>query len=71
MKENIPTIKASDEDKKLVGLLAEGMKGNQIAKKIKVNENTLAFNLSVLRKKFGCKNSLSLVVYFFRNKLIE
>lgn len=61
----------TDEDKKIVRMLADGMKGNQIATRLKINENTLAFNLSVLRAKFNCSNSMSLVVYFLRNKLID
>ena len=65
------TAAITEDDKKIVQMLADGMKGNQIAHKLKMNENTLAFNLSILRAKFNCTNSMSLVVYFLRNKLID
>lgn len=62
---------ATDEDKELVRLLADGNSGSKIAELLKSNENTVAFNLSVIRKKFNCRNSISLVAYFLRNKIIE
>lgn len=65
----IPT--ATEMDIKLVTMLADGLKGNQIAAVLNMNENTLAFNLKVLRGKFGCKNSLNLVAFFLRNNLIK
>jgi len=71
MKEIEYTASITEEDKKIVQMLANGMKGNQIAAKMKMNENTLAFNLSILRAKFNCSNSMSLVVYFLRNKIIN
>lgn len=72
MKEtNTQIIVVSDRDKEMVKMLSAGMKGNQIAKALKTNENTLAFELNQLRTKFGCLNSTALVAYFIREKLID
>lgn len=64
----VPILK---EDKELVSMLADGMKGNQIAEKLRITENKLASELMILRAKFNCKNSLNLVAYFLRNKIID
>lgn len=61
----------TNDEKEMVRLLADGMKGNKMANALKINENTLAFNLAVLRGKYDCKNSIQLVAFFLRNKLID
>jgi len=72
MKE-INTLPATptEDDKVLVKMIADGMSGGQIAKKMKINKNTLAFNLSVLRAKFNVSNSTELVALFLRNGIID
>lgn len=64
-------VSPTKEDKELVQKLAEGMTGQELADAMDLNVNNLAFMLSNLRVKFGCKNTLSLVVLFLRNKFIE
>lgn len=61
----------TEDDISLVELLADGKTGEDIAKELKLNKNTLAFNLSVLRSKYDCSNTMALVVFFLRNKLID
>lgn len=70
-KKEITIIPPSQEDIKIVSLLIDGKKGSEIAEEIGENENTLAFKLTVMRSKYDCKNTNSLIAYFLRNKLIS
>lgn len=66
-----PTVAATEEEKKWVALLATGEKANEIADKIGLNRNTFAYHLRFLRTRFQCQNTIQLVAYFLRNKIID
>lgn len=66
-----PTVVATEEEKQWVALLATGEKANDVADKLGLNRNTFAYHLRFLRTKFNCKNTIQLVCYFLRNKLID
>lgn len=68
---SIVKLEITGEDKQLVKRLADGIAGVVIAKEQKVNYNTFAFNLKVLKNKVGANNTPHLVSYFLRNKLID
>jgi len=67
----MPLLSISEEDKQLVRMIADGKAAKKIAKEKKINYNTFAFNLSILKRKCGSLNTPHLVAYFLRNKLIE
>lgn len=64
-------VTATDEEKKWIKELATGKAAKVIAKELKMPEGTFAYKLNLLRERFQCKNTSSLIVYFFQNKLID
>ncbi len=68
---NLPLLLITDEEKELVRMIADGKAAKKIAKEKKINYNTFAFNLSIIRGKCGALNTPHLVAYFLRNKLID
>jgi len=73
MSENLVNVQAkiSEEEKQWVKLLCEGEKLSIIAASLNVSKNTLAYKLGNLRDRLGCKNTVHLAAYFFRNNLID
>jgi len=72
MKQNIEiTVTPTEQEKKVVEMLANGLKGNHIAEKLRTSESGVAANLAEIRRKYNCKNSTELVALFFRKKLIS
>ena len=67
----LPAVVATEEEKKWVTLLATGEKANDVADKLGLNRNTFAYHLRFLRTKFQCQNTIQLVAYFLRNKIID
>ena len=64
-------VVATEEEKQWVKLLATGQKANDIADQLGLNKNTFAYHLRFLRTKFQCQNTIQLVSYFLRNKIID
>lgn len=52
-------------------MLANEMTAKQIGDARQKSHRTIQVQIENVRKKFGCKSSIGLVVLFFRNKLIE
>jgi len=67
----LPAVVATEEEKQWVALLATGEKANDVADKLGLNRNTFAYHLRFLRTKFQCQNTIQLVAYFLRNKIID
>lgn len=65
------TVDITKQEQKIVSMLADGMTNEEVAKKIRMNEKTLATWLYNLRNKTGCKNSTHLVALFFRKKILR
>ena len=70
-------LKTKDEvmidplDIKIVGLLAKGFKGVDIAKELVIDKKKVDNNLASMYRKLGCKNAAQLVYFFHKNKLIK
>jgi len=73
MSENLVNVQVeiSDQEKEWVKMLCEGEKLTKIATSVGINKNTLAYKLGNLRDRLGCKNTVELAAYFFRNNLIS
>lgn len=67
----LPPVVATDEEKEWVKYLATGEKANDIADKLGINRNTFAYHLRFLRTKYQCQNTIQLVAFFLRNKIID
>lgn len=61
----------TEQDVKIVTLVASGMKHEDIADELETTTNTLAMALAVVRQKYNCKNSAEMVAFFLRNGLID
>lgn len=69
--QHAPELSITDADRELVKMLADGKSAKDIAKSKKINYNTFAFNLTILKSKCGSLNTNNLIAYFLRNKLID
>lgn len=63
-------IKVSEEQKKWVKLLSEGKKNGEVAKIVNVNPSTFAYRMSILRARFNCTNTASLIAIFSKQGYI-
>ena len=59
------------EEIAIVQMMGDGFTTAQIAKKLKKSARTIETQTYQLRKRFGCRSSIGLIVLFFRNKLIK
>lgn len=64
-------VSVNDWDKKVVGLIADGLTVSEIAGEIKGKGRTIEYQLSQLKTRLQCKTSAQLVAFFLRNKLIN
>ena len=64
-------LNVTEREKELVSLLTEGKTAPKTAAKAGTNESSLAAELSKIRAKYDCDNSIQLVAFFLRNKLID
>lgn len=67
--EPIPT--PTNDEVGIVKMLSNGAKGEDIEKGFGLQKHELSLALTILRSKYGCKNSTELVAFFIRNKLID
>ncbi|MDZ7741707.1 MAG: response regulator transcription factor [Bacteroidota bacterium] len=58
-------------EKEILQLMAEGMNNKEIADKLFVSERTIIGHKSNLLAKSGCKNTIGLLAYAIKNKLVE
>lgn len=65
------SIDVTQEEKKWVKMLADGMTAQEISGELDINQNTFSGNINLMRIRLGCKNTTNLVALFLRNKLIE
>lgn len=50
--------------------LSKGLSNKEASEVFGVNENTFAFRIAELRRRYNCPNTVALVVYFKDNGLI-
>ena len=60
----------AEEELLWVKELAFGVSNEEAADKFGYNKNTFAYNVAQLRRKYGCKNTMQLVVFFKDKGLI-
>ncbi len=58
-------------EKEILQLMAEGLNNKEIADRLFVSERTIIGHKSNLLAKSGCKNTIGLLAYAIKNKLVE
>lgn len=66
-----PDITLNQREKEILGLLCQGFNSSEIADKLFLSVRTVEKHRSELIEKTGTSNSVSLVVYAIKNKLLE
>lgn len=64
-------VSVDEWEKKVVGLIANGLTVSEVAKETKDKTRPLEYRLSQLKTRLQCKTSAQLVAFFLRNKLIS
>jgi DNA-binding NarL/FixJ family response regulator len=58
-------------EKEIMQLICEGLSSSEIAEKLFLSERTVENHRANLLDKTGCRNTLSLVIFAFRNNLVD
>jgi DNA-binding CsgD family transcriptional regulator len=61
----------TNEEIKIVALLADGLNGQKLIDHMGVSQSEVSKRLSDLKLKYNCKSNAHVVAYFLRNKLID
>jgi DNA-binding CsgD family transcriptional regulator len=61
----------SDEDRRILTLLAAGMSAKEAARAMKISSREIEFKLLRLRSKTGSRNSTHLVAMFLRDRQLQ
>ena len=69
--EVINEVKITAQEKQIVLMLANGLQGDDVRRKINMAPGTFANVLKDMRLKYGCLNTTHLVAYFLRNQIIQ
>ncbi|MCF8233275.1 MAG: response regulator transcription factor [Bacteroidales bacterium] len=64
-------LNITKREKEILQLMAEGMNNKEIADSLFVSERTIIGHKSNLLAKTGCKNTIGLLAYAIKNKLVE
>ncbi|MBE9491455.1 MAG: response regulator transcription factor [Bacteroidetes bacterium] len=64
-------LQLTNREKEILQLLAEGLSNKEIAKNLFVSERTIVGHKSNLLAKTNCKNTISLLSYSIKNKLVN
>lgn len=64
-------INVTKREKEILQLMAEGLNNKEIADKLFVSERTIIGHKSNLLAKSGCKNTIGLLAYAIKNKMVE
>jgi DNA-binding NarL/FixJ family response regulator len=70
-RKNSDQISLTQRERQILELICKGMNTNEIATKLFLSERTIENHRANLLDKTGCRNSLSLVLYAFRNNLVD
>jgi DNA-binding NarL/FixJ family response regulator len=66
-----PDIKVSNRELEVLEMICQGLGTSEISEKLFLSERTVENHRASLLAKTGCKNSLSLVIFAFRNNLVQ
>lgn len=69
-KKETPDIHLTKREKEILQLICEGLSNKEIADMLFVSERTVVGHKSNLLSKTGCKNTLNLLSYAIKNKLV-
>ena len=64
-------ISITQREREILALICEGLNSMEIAGKLFLSERTVENHRAKLLDKAGCRNSLALVLYAFRNNLVD
>jgi DNA-binding NarL/FixJ family response regulator len=64
-------ISLTQREREILELICEGLNSMEIAEKLFLSERTVENHRANLLDKTGCRNSLSLVLFAFRNNLVD
>lgn len=67
---SVPVIELTRREKQILQLISEGLSNKEIAEMLFISERTVVGHKSNLLSKSGCKNTLSLMSYAIKNKLV-
>jgi DNA-binding NarL/FixJ family response regulator len=70
-RKNSEQITLTQRERQILELICQGFNSNEIASKLFLSERTVDNHRANLLDKTGCRNSLSLVLYAFRNNLVD
>lgn len=70
-RKNSDQISLTQRERQILEFICKGMNTNEIATKLFLSERTVENHRASLLDKTGCRNSLSLVLYAFRNNLAD
>ncbi len=70
-RKNSDQISLTQREQQILEFICKGMNTNEIATKLFLSERTIENHRANLLDKTGCRNSLSLVLYAFRNNLVD
>lgn len=70
-RKNSDQISLTQRERQILEFICKGMNTNEIATKLFLSERTVENHRASLLDKTGCRNSLSLVLYAFRNNLVD
>ncbi len=70
-RKNSEQIVLTPRERQILELICQGLNSQEIANKLFLSERTVENHRANLLDKTGCRNSLSLVLYAFRNNLVD
>jgi DNA-binding NarL/FixJ family response regulator len=70
-RKNSNQISLTQRERQILELICQGLNTTEIAAKLFLSERTIENHRANLLDKTGCRNSLSLVLYAFRNNLVD
>lgn len=68
---NESAINVTDSERQWVKWLSEGKKSKEVADLSNLKHGTFAYKMSLLRARFNCSNTASLIATFSKNNLID
>lgn len=70
-RKNSNQIQLTQRERQILELICQGLNSTEIGAKLFLSERTVDNHRANLLDKTGCRNSLSLVLYAFRNNLVD
>lgn len=70
-KDKATELNITKREKEILQLMAEGLNNKEIADKLFVSERTIIGHKSNLLSKTGCKNTIGLLAYAIKHKMVE